>query len=131
MPLEGDELAALDVVVRDGEAAIVQRGEVWWVQVDKRCPVVVLGHEGDQIRAMFVVESARGEADGLAVEVHIGVDEGLSPAGVVRVAIARPGFIPCTWLVTTSSAELIERVGALSAAKLRELDEALRIGGLD
>lgn len=117
--------------MREREAAMVRRGEVWWVQADKRCPVVILGRDADQIRAMFVVESAGDRADGLAVEVHVGSDEGLSPAGVVRVAIARPGFVPCTWLVTVSSADLIERVGALSSAKLGELHEALRIGGLD
>ena len=117
--------------MHEHEVATVQRGEVWWVQTDKRCPVVILGHDADQIRAMFVVESAGDKADGLAVEVHVGVDEGLSSAGVVRVAIARRGLIPCTWLVTISSADLIERVGALSPAKLGELDEALRIGGLD
>jgi mRNA-degrading endonuclease toxin of MazEF toxin-antitoxin module len=31
----------------------------------------------------------------------------------------------CDWLVTIAKVDLVERAGALSAAKLRKLDEAL------
>jgi len=45
---------------------------------------------------------------------------------VLRVAFPRPGFTPCTWLTTLSRDDLIERAGALSPAKLIEIDDALR-----
>jgi mRNA interferase MazF len=45
---------------------------------------------------------------------------------VLRVAFPRPGFTPCTWLTTLSRDDLIERAGALSTAKLIEIDDALR-----
>lgn len=45
---------------------------------------------------------------------------------MLRVAFPRPGFTPCTWLTTLSRDDLIERAGALSPAKLIEIDDALR-----
>jgi mRNA interferase MazF len=38
----------------------------------------------------------------------------------------QPGFTPCTWLTTLSRDDLIERAGTVSAAKLSEIDDALR-----
>jgi hypothetical protein len=40
----------------------------------------------------------------------------------------RPGLTPCTWLATLSRDDLIERAGALSPAKLTEIDDALCAG---
>jgi len=45
---------------------------------------------------------------------------------VLRFVFPRPGFIPCTWLTTLSREELIEPAGEVSAAKLSEIDAALR-----
>ena len=36
------------------------------------------------------------------------------------------GFTPCTWLTILSREDLIERADAVSAAKLSEIDDALR-----
>jgi len=46
--------------------------------------------------------------------------------GVLRFAFPWPGFTPCTWLTTLSRDDLIERAGAVSTAKLSEIDDALR-----
>jgi len=108
----------------------VTRGEVWWARVDEMRPIVVLSTSADAVRAMIVVPPATHPIDGMTVEVRLGVSEGLAVEGVVRVALPRPGFTPCHWLVTLSPEDLVERVGTLSPAKLAEVEELLRLGGL-
>jgi mRNA interferase MazF len=110
----------------------MQRGEVWWAQVNERCPVVVLAQDGpDKIRGMIVVAPASASIDGYALEVGIGHDEGLPLAGVLRVALPRPGKINCNWLVTLSRSALLDQVGVVSREKLHQIDEMLRLGQLD
>ncbi|MFI6908110.1 type II toxin-antitoxin system PemK/MazF family toxin [Nonomuraea sp. NPDC050394] len=109
----------------------MQRGEVWWVEFDERRPVVLLSaDDASGIRAMQVVAPAGVDVSGLAVEVRVGAMEGLPFEGVLRLAFPRPGFTPCTWLTTVSRDDLIERAGVLSSAKLTEIEDALRLGGL-
>lgn len=109
----------------------MQRGEVWWVEFDERRPVVLLSDEDAfGIQVMQVVAPAGVDVTGLGVEVAVGATEGLPFEGVVRFALPRPGFTPCTWLTTLSRDDLIERAGALSSAKLSEIEDALRLGGL-
>ena len=109
----------------------MQRGEVWWVEFDERRPVVLLsGEEASGIQVMQVVAPAGVDITGLGVEVAVGAMEGLPFEGVLRFAIPRPGFTPCTWLTTLSRDDLIQRAGDLSSAKLSEIDDALRLGGL-
>ncbi|MFF7237216.1 type II toxin-antitoxin system PemK/MazF family toxin [Streptomyces collinus] len=108
----------------------MQRGEVWWVEFDERRLVVLLSvHDASGIRAMQVVAPAGVDISGLGVEVRVGAMEGLPFEGVLRFAIPRPGFTPCTWLTTVSRDDLIERAGVLSSTKLSEIDDALRLGG--
>jgi mRNA interferase MazF len=64
-------------------------------------------------------------ADG--IEVGFGAAEGLAEDGVVRVALPRDGAIFCTWALTLTAADLIERAGVLSPVKLRELDVAMQL----
>jgi mRNA interferase MazF len=59
--------------------------------------------------------------------VPIGGDEGLEPAGVVRLGLPYEGRIFCTWQITLATGHLVERVGALSPEKMRRLDAALRL----
>jgi len=107
----------------------MHRGEVWWVEFDERRPVVLLSEEEPSgFQAMQVVAPADTDISGLGVEVAVGILEGLPFEGVLRFAFPRPGFTPCTWLTTLSRDDLIERAGALSSAKLREIDDALRVG---
>jgi mRNA interferase MazF len=108
----------------------MRRGEVWWVEFDERRPVVLLsGEDPPGFRAMQVVAPADTDISGLGTEVAVGVREGLPFDGVLRFVFPRPGFTPCTWLTTLSRDDLIERAGALSPAKLSEIEDALRAAG--
>ncbi|MFE5039266.1 type II toxin-antitoxin system PemK/MazF family toxin [Streptomyces sp. NPDC056683] len=110
----------------------MQRGEVWLADFDERRPVVLLsGDEASGFRAMQVVAPAGIEISGVAVEVAVGAPEGLPCEGVLRVALPRPGLVPCTWLVTLAKEDLTEQVGVLSSAKLGEIEDALHAGGLE
>lgn len=109
----------------------MQRGDVWWVEFDERRLVVLLsGDEASGIRVMQVVAPAGVDISSLGIEVAVGAMDGLPCEGVLRVAFPRPGLTPCTWLTTVSRDDLIERAGALSSAKLSEIEDALRLGGL-
>jgi mRNA interferase MazF len=105
----------------------MRRGEVWWAEFDERRPVVLLsGEDPSGFRAMQVVAPADTDISGWGIEVAVGVREGLPFDGVLRFAFPRPGFTPCTWLTTLTREDLIERAGAVSAAKLSEIDDAVR-----
>jgi mRNA interferase MazF len=105
----------------------MRRGEVWWAEFDERRAVVLLsGEDPSGFRAMQVVAPADTDISGWGIEVAVGVQEGLPFDGVLRFALPWPRFIPCTWLTTLSREDLIERAGAVSAAKLSEIDDALR-----
>ena len=106
----------------------MQRGEVWWVEFDERRPVVLLsGDDGSGYRAVQVVEAADVSIAGVAVEVPVGAAEGLPFEGVLRFAFPRPGYTPCTWLTTLFGDDLIEQAGALPAAKVAEIEDAIRL----
>ncbi|MYU20959.1 type II toxin-antitoxin system PemK/MazF family toxin [Streptomyces sp. SID8352] len=108
----------------------MQRGEVWWVQFDERRLVVLLsGDDPSGIRVMQVVAPAGFDISGLGIEVTVGAGEGLPFEGVLRLALPRPGFTPCTWLTTVSRDDLMERAAVLSSVKLSEIDDALRFAG--
>ncbi|HUC22494.1 MAG TPA: type II toxin-antitoxin system PemK/MazF family toxin [Streptosporangiaceae bacterium] len=105
----------------------MQRGEVWWAEFDERRPVVLLsGEDPSGFRAMQVVAPADTDISGLGIEVAVGAREGLPFDGVLRFAFPLPGFTPCTWLTTLNREDLIEQAGAVSTAKLSEIDDALR-----
>ena len=105
----------------------MRRGEVWWAEFDERRPVVLLSGEGSSgFQAMLVVAPADTDISGLGIEVAVGAEEGLPVDGVLRFVFPQPGFTPCTWLTTVSRDDLIERAGAMPAAKLSEIDDALR-----
>jgi mRNA interferase MazF len=78
---------------------------------------------------MQVVAPADTDISGLGTEVAVGVREGLPFDGVLRFVFPRPGFTPCTWLTTLSRDDLIEQAGTVPAAKLSEIDDALRTSG--
>jgi mRNA interferase MazF len=106
----------------------VQPGEVWWVQFDERRPVVLLsGDEVAGFQAVQVVAPAHVSMSDLGVEVAVGATEGLPVEGVLRFAFPRPGYTPCTWVTTLAPDDLIERAGILPAAKLSEIEGAIRL----
>jgi mRNA interferase MazF len=95
----------------------VRRGEVWWAQIDKKRPVVLLSRdEAYDVRAMVIVAPATTTVRGYAVELKVGRREGLPRECVVN----------CDWLVTVPKVDLVARAGSLSAAKVQKLDDALR-----
>ena len=105
----------------------MRRGEIWWAEFDERRPVVLLsGEDPSGFLAMTVVAPADTDITGLGIEVAVGVEEGLPFDGVLRFVFPRPEFIPCTWLTTVSRDDLTEQAGAVPAAKLSEIDDALR-----
>jgi len=107
----------------------MRRGEVWWAEFGGRRPVVLLSDdEPSGFLAIQVVAQADIDISGLGIEVAIGVAEGLPFDGVLRFGFPRPGYTPCTWLTTVGPGDLIERAGAVSPAKLSEIDDALRAG---
>ncbi len=133
----------------------MERGEVWWALLDERRPVVLLSGGESQIVAPasteekrgFVVLSGEQASDfwamgqivastsaatrAVGLELEIGSREGLPYDGVVRVAFPRDGQIFCTWLVTLTQEYLIDRAGVLSSAKLRQLENALRLAEIE
>lgn len=110
---------------------ILKRGQVWWA-FDERIPLVILlADRMADIQAMRVVAPASTSIQGYAIEVPIGVLEGLPDEGVLRVAFPRPGYINCHWLVTLTRADLVEYAGALSPEKLSQLEDALRPADLE
>src|ERR1700729_632572 len=105
----------------------MRRGEVWWVEFDERRPVVLLsGEDPSGFRAMVVVAPADTDISGLGIEVAVGAEEGLPFDGVLRLEFPLPGFTPCTWLPPVSRDDRTERAGAVPAAKLSEIDDAVR-----
>ena len=114
----------------------MERGEVWWAQIDEERPVVLLsGGAGPEFLAMQIVEPATpaqrlgfvlisGEQAvdvderrrileeagpdprAIGIEVFFGFEEGLAESGVVRVALPKAGKIFCTWGTTVCEESL-------------------------
>jgi mRNA interferase MazF len=106
----------------------VQPGEVWWVEFDQRRPVVLLsGDEASGFQSVQVVPPADVSISDWGVEVAVGATEGLPFEGVLRFGFPRPGYTPCTWLTTLSPEDLLEQAGVLPAAKLSEIEDAIRL----
>ena len=103
---------------------IVNRGDIWTVAFDHLRPVVVLSRlDNDDLRCVVAVEPANEDISGVAMEVDLGLD-----GYVVRVALPRPGQINCTWVLTSSQEELLEKVGTVSSATLDEVENLIVMG---
>lgn len=119
-----DNAQALRKEVED----VLQPGEVWWADFGEPRPVVVLSKAADaQFRCVQIVEPADVDITAVGLEVPVGAADGLPFEGVVRVAFSSPGFVPCTWLATVTDEDVLERVGALPAATLEQIEKALRL----
>lgn len=95
----------------------MRRGEIWWATVDKPRPVCLVSRdEAYDVRALVITAPVSTTIRGYSVEVRVGKREGL----------ARTSVVNCDWLVTLPKARLERRMGTLSAAKQRQLDDALR-----
>ena len=69
------------------------------------------------LRGIYVVPAAETDITGVAIELAVGREEGLD-SGVVRVALARPDRINCSWLVSLNETDLNKQSGVLSEEKL-------------
>ena len=89
----------------------MQRGEVWWARFEEQHPVVLLSssldcgtHDEIGVRAVQIVAAAG---------IDVSSEEILDRVG--------------TWVTTLGADDLVECIGALSPAKLAEIDEALAL----
>ena len=127
----------------------MERGEVWTARLDEVRPVVLLTGPDPEFRVVQVVAPATpdekrgfvvmsGEQATDAAErrrilaaagpgVRASGIEVAVTGGVVRLALPQAGTIFCTWETRIAGEHLLERVGVLSPAKLRELDAALAL----
>lgn len=111
----------------------IKRGEIWRVRWDgEQRAVVALAYDGSEgVRAFLIVPAASSDLAGMAAEVHLGLDDGLDWAGVVRAAFPRPGCVLCNWVVSLPAVDFIERLGALQPLKLAAVAELLRRAELE
>ncbi|MEU8265097.1 hypothetical protein AB0C02_31370 [Micromonospora sp. NPDC048999] len=139
----------------------MERGELWWAQLDDKRPVVLLSDgAGLEFRAAqivapatpaekqgfvlmsgeqavdaderrSIVDAAGPDARAIGIEVFLGAQEGLAEEGVVRVALPTDGKIFCSWTLSLTGECLIERIGVLSPAKQHELDVAMELSGVE
>lgn len=98
----------------------MQRGEIWWAELPPpvgRRPVVLLSrNEAYRVRAMVTIAPVTTRIRGIPVEVALGPEEGLPKRSVAN----------CDTLTTIPHRQLQERIGRLNAAKIQELEDAIR-----
>ena len=94
-----------------------ERGEVWLAQMDKVRPVVIASrNDMNGVRTRTTVAVVTSTVRGIPSEVALDQRDGFVKACAIN----------CDELVTIDKSRLERRRGALSAARLTELDEALR-----
>lgn len=98
----------------------MKRGEVWWAELPRpvgRRPVVLLSRDtAYQVRTSITVAPVTRTIRGIPVEVPLGREDGLPAPCVVNLDD----------LTTIPKAWLQQRVSVLSAARLAEIDAAIR-----
>lgn len=104
----------------------MNRGEVWWARLPRpdktRAVVLVSREESYPVRSFLTVAKVTTRQRRLRSEVVLGPAE-----GVPRESVAN-----CDDLMTIRKSQLAERIGELGAARLSELDTALKFAlGLD
>ena len=101
----------------------MKRGELWWAQLDKRRPVLLLSRdEAYDIRGLVTVAPVTTKIRGYSVEIRVGKREGLPKACVVNLDIVE----------TIPKRALMERVSVLSGNKMDAVNDALMFAlGLD
>jgi len=92
-------------------------GEIWWVDVEKRRPVVVASRDDRRgVREQTTVAYVSRTIRGIPSEVAVDESDGLSA----------PSVINCDVLVTVNKDFLVRRIGRLSDRRLRAFHQALR-----
>jgi mRNA interferase MazF len=98
---------------------MMHRGEVWDADLPEgRHPVVIVSRESAlSILRSVVCVAVSSTHRGHLAEVELNADEGLDHASAAN----------CDNLLTVGLARLVRRRGHLGPAKLRQLDDALRL----
>lgn len=98
----------------------MRRGEIWWANLPSpvgRRPVLLLSRdESYAVRGLVTVGPVTTRIRSIPVEVPLGKKDGLTKNCVVNLDS----------ITTIPKAALSERLAALSADKLRAVEEALR-----
>lgn len=94
-----------------------EHGEIWWARTDKRRRVVVASRSDlTGVRAQTTVATITRTVRNIPSEVALDHRDGFDETCAVN----------CDTLLTIDKSMLERRFGALSTARLAELDEALR-----
>jgi mRNA-degrading endonuclease toxin of MazEF toxin-antitoxin module len=108
-------------VTTSGEE-LPRRGEVWWVRVDKRRPVVVVQTDrvrDPRVRSFLVVPvTSRLHVEGLPGNVRLD----RRATGLSKTSVANVYDIQ-----RVLRSDLVENVGRLSVDSLKAIDDGLRL----
>lgn len=98
----------------------MKRGEVWWANLPAsagRRPVVLISrNEAYRIRALVTIAPVTTRVRGIPIEVELGPQEGLQ----------RPCAVNCDSLATIPRNWLQSRMAVLNAAKVQEINQAIK-----
>jgi len=97
----------------------VRRGEIWWAELASpagKRPVLLLSrNEAYAVRELVIVAPLTSRIRGIPSEVPLGDEDGVPRACVINVDT----------VTTIAKSSLRERLTALSAEKLKAIEEAL------
>lgn len=74
---------------------IPRQGELWWGQLDKRRPVLVVTRTGAVPVLDWTVAPVTSRARGISTEILVGRDEGLGPLGSFKICRALEALADC------------------------------------
>lgn len=98
----------------------MRKGEVWWARLKPpagRRPVVLLSrNEAYAVRTAVTVAPVTTTVRGIAVEVSLGLEDGLP----------KPCAVNCDSLLTVPKSYLESRIARLSERKVEEIHKAIR-----
>lgn len=98
----------------------MKKGEIWWARLKTpagRRPVVLLSrNEAYAVRTAVTVAPVTTTVRGIAVEVSLGLEDGLP----------KPCVVNCDSLLTIPKAYLESRIDRLSEKKMEEIHKAVR-----
>lgn len=93
-----------------------EHGEIWWADLDKRRPVVVVSRDDPRGRRhQTTVAAITTTIRGILSEIPLDHRDGFAEACAIN----------CDVLTTIAKSSLVRRVGRLSEGKLGDLHDAL------
>ena len=98
----------------------MRKGDIWWAKLKPpagRRPVVLLSRdEAYAVRTAVTVAPVTTTVRGIAVEVSLGLEDGLP----------KPCAVNCDSMLTIPKAYLESRIARLSERKMEEIHKAIR-----